>query len=207
MRKWLGLVLIAVILVAGGYYAIVARRGAQPPAGGNPPPALNNPSADSGANSDQSAPPGGNQGAAPQDPAAPAAPDFNLPDLSGSQVSLSQLRGSAVILNFWSTNCPYCRTELETLHRFYQEYGSKGIKVVTVNVLQRETPESVKSYVDKHGYRFPVLLDTKGEASFAYQVSFIPATLVIDGQGRVHQAKTGPVSYGELVQWVQGLTP
>lgn len=205
MRKWLGLVLIAVILVAGGYYALFARNSAQPLAGSNDQ-TLNKPSAGSELNQPP-APGDNNQAQAPEAKDAPLAPDFSLMGLNGNRVSLSQLRGSAVVLNFWSTNCPYCRTELEELHRFYQDYGPKGTKVLTVNVLQRETPESVKKYVEKHGYRFPVLLDTKGEASFAYQVSFIPATLVIDGQGRVRQAKTGPVSYGELVQWVQGLTP
>jgi thiol-disulfide isomerase/thioredoxin len=106
----------------------------------------------------------------------PAA-DFTLQTLGGEEVSLFDYEGKLVFLNFWATWCPPCRAEMPSMERVYNKLPSDSFVILAVNV--NEPKEDVQSFMDEHGYTFPVLLDSDGRVSSIYQVEGIPTTWLI----------------------------
>lgn len=118
----------------------------------------------------------------------PAAPkkdlDFTLPDLSGKPIKLSDYRGKVVMLNFWATWCPPCRSEMPTMQKLHEKMAQKPFAIVAVN-LERGAGDEVRRFVAKNGYTFKVLLDDQGEISSRYSIYSIPTTFIIDKKGKV----------------------
>jgi peroxiredoxin len=110
-----------------------------------------------------------------------AAPDIELSDLAGRPGRLRDYRGRVVLLNFWATWCAPCREEMPALQALAQELGPHGLTVVGVNA--REPRAKVEAFIQEHGLRFPMLLDSDGRAGQAYQVFALPATFVVDRRG------------------------
>lgn len=117
------------------------------------------------------------------------APYFALPTLDGQDISLYDLRGKVVLLNFWTTWCPACRAEKPHLIAAYNDFADQGLVILRVNV--GESPSLVREYVIQKGIPFPVLLDTETEVSMLYQVRVIPATFLIDGEGVIQEVRVG----------------
>lgn len=117
------------------------------------------------------------------------APDFMLPTLDGGTVTLSQLRGKPVFLNFWATWCPACREEMPHIQKLFLEQDTHGFVVLTVDLA--ESPATVKSFMEKEGYTLPVALDTAGRIGNLYNVPPLPTTYILDSQGVVRQVRVG----------------
>ena len=117
------------------------------------------------------------------------APNFKLPNLEGKTVSLSDLRGKPVILNFWTAKCPPCRAEMPLIQQVYEEWSDNGLVVLAINL--GESPSKVKEFVQSYGFSFPVLLDTKGGTAQKYNIRYIPATVFIDKNGIIQVKITG----------------
>jgi thiol-disulfide isomerase/thioredoxin len=126
--------------------------------------------------------------------------DFELEDLEGNMVKLSDLKGKIVFLNFWATWCPPCREEMPHMQAFYDKYKDKDIVVLAVNPNQVENQgindgakaeKKAREYVEKQGFTFPVLLDRDDSAWAVYQQRGIPANYVIDTEGTVKYLKPG----------------
>ncbi|KKM09265.1 hypothetical protein SY88_19775 [Clostridiales bacterium PH28_bin88] len=133
------------------------------------------------------------------------APDFSLPSLTGERVSLSDFRGQVVILNFWATWCPPCKEEMPDLNRFYLEEKDKGVMLLAVNIMQRDTPEGIRSFMKDNGYDMPVLLDESQKVGATYRVAYIPTTYFIDREGIIRYSKTGALNSTEIAYWVEKL--
>jgi thiol-disulfide isomerase/thioredoxin len=119
------------------------------------------------------------------------APDFDLPALTGPAISLSQFSGKPVLINFWASWCPPCRSELPALQAAFEQYGHQ-IGFIAVDV--KESPETVAAFVQEMGLTFPVALDTAGQVSNElYQVRGIPTTIFVDAQGVVSARHVGPL--------------
>lgn len=118
-----------------------------------------------------------------------AASDIELSDLAGQPARLRDFRGRVVLLNFWATWCAPCREEMPALQVLAQELGPQGLAVVGVNL--KEPRSKVEAFVQEHGLRFPMLLDTEGRAGQAYQVFALPATYVVDRRGMLVGAVLG----------------
>ena len=88
-----------------------------------------------------------------------------------------------VLLNFWATWCVPCREEMPALETLSRELGPKGLAVVGVNF--KEPRGEVEAFVREHALRFPMLLDADGRTGQLYQVFALPATFVVDRQGRL----------------------
>ena len=88
------------------------------------------------------------------------APDFQLPDLDGQSVSLSDLRGKPVLLNFWATWCGPCRNEMPYIQAVYDEWSVRGLVVLAVDI--DESPSQVQEFMESNRLSFPVLLDADG---------------------------------------------
>ena len=119
------------------------------------------------------------------------APDFKLRLLSGDAVSLTQLKGSVVVLDFWATWCGPCKLSLPHLDRIYAEYAPKGLKAYAVNVQEKEDEQDVKDFVTDRELKVPVLLDPDGDAARSFRARAIPETVVIGKDGRVRNVFVG----------------
>jgi peroxiredoxin len=111
------------------------------------------------------------------------APDFALPAVVGSNVRLSEYRGQAVIISFWSSRCSVCARQLALLDRLYNTYRSAGLVVLAVSV--DDDPMHAEQYARAHTAGFPLLLDTTKAVSRAYAIDRLPSTVLIDRSGVV----------------------
>ncbi len=109
------------------------------------------------------------------------APDFKLENLDGQSVSLSDLRGKPVLLNFWTTWCDPCRAEMPYLQQVYEEWSGKGLVVLAINI--GESPSEVKRFLQTYNLSLPVLLDTKEATARKYNITGIPTSFFIDKDG------------------------
>jgi len=111
------------------------------------------------------------------------APDFTLDTQDGKAMSLSDLRGQVVMINFWATWCGPCRKEMPLLDALYQRYNRLGFALLGVNV--EEDPSGAAKYLAETPVTFPILFDRANEVSELYQVNAMPSTVLVDRQGNV----------------------
>jgi peroxiredoxin len=120
---------------------------------------------------------------------APMAPTFSLPSRAGDTVSLDQLKGKVVMLNFWASWCGPCRTEMPLLEQMHKRYSSLGFTLVGVNV-EANTADAERWLKDTP-VSFPVLFDRDSKVSKLYDVSAMPSTVFIDRKGNVRYLHKG----------------
>ena len=125
-------------------------------------------------------------------------------DLQGRAWSLADLKGKAVLINFWATWCAPCKEEMPTLQTLH-ELGESNLVLLAVNV--REPLPRVQRYVQSTGLTLPVLPDPRGELAKAWGISVYPSTLLIDTQGVPRQIVTGAVDWSgaEAMGWLRAL--
>jgi peroxiredoxin len=109
------------------------------------------------------------------------APDFTLQNLDGESVSLSDLRGNPVMINFWNTGCPPCRNEMPYLQEVYDENRDTGLVLLTINIGQ--SASTVNDFLEENKLALPVLLDSDGAVTQRYGMPGIPTTFFIDSGG------------------------
>ena len=126
-----------------------------------------------------------------------AAPPFTLALLDGKQLSLADLRGRVVFLNFWASWCPPCREEARELERTWQ--GLKGENVVFVGAQIQDTEENGRAFIKEFGITYPSGSDPSGRISIDYGVWGIPETFLIDADGRITYKHVGGISPAIIV--------
>ncbi|MFC4769874.1 redoxin domain-containing protein [Effusibacillus consociatus] len=133
-----------------------------------------------------------------------AAPDFSLPDLVGNQLSLTDLRGKVILLNFWGSWCDPCKKEMPDLEQVYQAYKDKGVVVLGVNI--GESKVTAKGFMDRLGITFPTVLDADRDVTLnKYKIGPIPTSFFIDRKGVIQHVYTGPMSAGYIENQIQTL--
>lgn len=149
-----------------------------------------------------SAPPAGGRTGAPGN--RNAAPDFTVTDGGGNRVSTADLSGKPVILNFWATWCPPCRSELPAFDKLYRQYGNEvSFMMIDLTDGYRETVEGVRKFISENGYTFPVYYDTEGSAAEAYNVSSIPFTVAVGRNGNIVGTHLGAMSEAALEKLIK----
>ena len=131
------------------------------------------------------------------------APDFSLSDANGSIVSLSSLRGRVVLVNFWATWCAPCRVEMPWFAELQRQRGNEGLAVVGISV-DEDGWTSVRPYATAHHIDYRLAVDTAAIAQ-AYDVDALPATFLIDRDGRVAFAHRGLVPRETYEQEISAL--
>ena len=121
-------------------------------------------------------------------------PDFKSNTVDARPLSLADLRGKVVVVNFWATWCLECRSEMPVLERLYRELGSQGLAVVAVNV--RESTETVRHFAEELRLTFPLLLDHDGKINASYGVIGLPTTFLVGRDGRAIAYAIGPREWG-----------
>ena len=128
-----------------------------------------------------------------------AAMDFTVYDADGNQVSLSDFFGKPILINFWATWCPPCKSELPDFDRVYADYG-EDVVFMMVNMTDgsRDTVESASAFVADNGYSFPVYYDCDLNAAYTYGASSIPMTVLIDADANIVGAQIGILTEEQL---------
>jgi cytochrome c biogenesis protein CcmG/thiol:disulfide interchange protein DsbE len=128
-----------------------------------------------------------------------AAYNFELEDLNGKMVKLSDYKGQVVVVNYFATWCEPCVEEAPDLEAFEQEYGDK-YKLLIID--RGETQDRVKKFVKEHKTTSTYLFDFNDKVSKKYNVVAQPETFVIDKKGIIREHHIGPITKEELYDLV-----
>lgn len=123
------------------------------------------------------------------------APAFQLNDINGNRVSLNDSLGKPVLLTFWASWSLDCRLEMPVIQQVYNAWQSKGLVVLTVDILNsrpEETPTNLENFMGTNNFTFPVLLDPVQLATIQYHVSDTPTNILIDKDGFIREITPGP---------------
>jgi thiol-disulfide isomerase/thioredoxin len=128
------------------------------------------------------------------------APDFTLTNLTGEEVSLSDYRGTPVMVNFWATWCPPCRAEMPLIQSYQDKFGDDFV-VLAVN--GGDTLEQVQSFADANGYTLNFLLDPEISVADLYKVRGFPTSLFIDSAGNLQAVHIGELKAALFDSYLQ----
>lgn len=131
------------------------------------------------------------------------APELSLYNLNGQLVSLTDYRQDIVLVNNWATWCPPCKEEMPILLKYFQEHSAQGFMMIGIEA--GDPADQVEKFVKEYGINFPVLLDPDTLALIAFENESLPSSYVIDRNGSVILAWTGPISHAMLEKYVTPL--
>ncbi len=137
------------------------------------------------------------------DKKSPVAPAWELKDLEGKAVKLSDFKGKVVLLNFWATWCPPCREEIPDLIALQNQYRDQGLAVIGIS-FDRE-PGTVKSFAARHKINYPLVMADQETAAAYGNVEAIPTTFFIDREGKVAGAHAGGADKATLEAGIKPL--
>lgn len=121
-------------------------------------------------------------------------PPLELPDLSGKKQSLESFKGKVVLVNFWATWCPPCRTEMPSMWRLKNKFKNKPFEILAVDM--GEDKKIVRAFMpDKMERDFVVLLDSEGIALKEWKIFAFPTSFLIDKKGQIRYALYGALEW------------
>ncbi|RJP50637.1 MAG: TlpA family protein disulfide reductase [Anaerolineaceae bacterium] len=127
-------------------------------------------------------------------------PDFTLDLLGGGSVSLSDLRGKVVLINFWTSWCPPCRLEMPAIEKTFRNYKDLGLVVIGLNLTAQDSELDVAGFVQEIGMTFPVALDRDNAIGNLYRVTALPTSFFIDRNGIIRSVVVGGPMSEALIQ-------
>lgn len=134
------------------------------------------------------------------------APDFTLKTLDGKTMTLSELKGKKVVLNFWATWCPPCKEEMPFFQQYYEKYADEdNVEIVAVNITLKDKLDQVKSFVESYHLTFPILLMEEEDLMETYRIYTIPSTFMINTKGEIEKQILGPLDVDTLRDYVTNL--
>jgi cytochrome c biogenesis protein CcmG, thiol:disulfide interchange protein DsbE len=133
------------------------------------------------------------------------APAFDLQTLDGGRMSLAELPGSPVVLNFWASWCIPCREEAPLLTAADAAYRSQGLRVL--GVVYQDSAENARDFMERYGQGYAGLLDADGRTAIDYGVFGIPETFFIDRAGIVRSRQLGALTEADLRRQIEAIVP
>ncbi len=141
------------------------------------------------------------------------APDFEVEDLDGGLVRLSDHSGDVVLVNIWATWCLPCREEMPSMERLYQEIGGDGFEIMAVSIdaelgffdLTGNVGGDIREFANSLGLTFPILHDPSGGIMRLYRATAVPETFLIGRDGIIYKKVAGGTEWDapqhkELIQ-------
>lgn len=126
------------------------------------------------------------------------APDFELENLAGDKVKLSDFVGKKVMLNFWATWCPPCKAEIPDMQKLsLEEQGN--IVILAVNI---DPENDVAGFAKQMGVTFPILLDKTNKVNKTYQIISIPTSYFIDEKGLIKYKHIGAMDIKAMKKYI-----
>ena len=136
---------------------------------------------------------------------APVAPDFTVYDGSGKPVSLSEMTGAPLVLNFWASWCPPCKEELPDFDEAWRTNLEVRFMMINLTDGGQETRETAQAFIDETGYGFPVYFDEDMDAADTYGVTAIPTTVFINRDGTISSTYVGMMTAQALEEGLAGI--
>lgn len=132
-----------------------------------------------------------------------AAPDFTLSLFDGGQLTLSELQGQVVVVNFWASWCVPCRDEAPILEQAWQRYRDQG--VVFVGVAYLDTDKESKAFLEEFKVTYPNGPDLGTKIAPTYRLAGVPETFFIDKSGQIADLEIGPLTETRLASAIEKL--
>ena len=126
---------------------------------------------------------------------ARAATDFVLQDISGASIQLHEKQGKVVLLNFWASWCPPCVKEIPSMNRLAQSFDKNHFEIVSVNF--KESPQTIRDFLQQVQVDFPVLIDQDGVVSASYEIFSFPSSFLIDAQGQLRYSVNAAIEWDD----------
>ena len=135
------------------------------------------------------------------DVAGAVAPQFELPvlDSKGKTLKLSDLKGKAVVLNFWATYCVPCKTEMPWLVQMQKQYGAQGLQIVGVTK-DGDSEKLASEFSKKMGINYPILVGTEKVEDLYGGIGGLPTTFFIDRSGKVVVRRLGQMKEDQILE-------
>jgi thiol-disulfide isomerase/thioredoxin len=132
------------------------------------------------------------------------APNFTVVDVNSYDTELSEFAGKPVVLNFWASWCPPCKTEMPDFEEAYKKYKD-DVEFMMVDLVDGtyETFETGKNFIKKSGYTFPVYFDIYQSGAEKYNISGIPHTVFINANGEIVFTYTGAIPGYVLIKNIE----
>ncbi|MDR2903184.1 MAG: redoxin domain-containing protein [Clostridiales bacterium] len=133
--------------------------------------------------------------------------DFTMTDMDGTETKLADSFGKPIVLNFWASWCPPCKSEMPEFNKVYTELG-ETVQFMMVDLVdgQQETVETGAAYIAEQGFTFPVYFDTLGEGGTFYGIRSIPTTIFIDAEGSIVTGVEGAIDEETLRRGIAMIT-
>jgi len=128
-------------------------------------------------------------------------PEVVLPSLDGGYISLSNLEGRVIVLNFWAAWCAPCSKEIGALNGLARVYKND----IAVIGITNDDPRTIRDFIRLQPIAYPVLLDSQSNIHKRFEVLEIPATFIVDRGGVLRKKYSGPVDIGELGAVIESL--
>lgn len=134
------------------------------------------------------------------------APDFELIDLEGNPIKLSDFKGTPVLLNFWASWCGPCKAEMPHMEKLYKDKKDDSFEILAVNATTSEkNRNNVDKFIDEYQLTFPIPLDEKGSVSHQYDIIGYPTSYLIDSDGIIRSKVLGPLDEERLEKEIKRL--
>jgi cytochrome c biogenesis protein CcmG/thiol:disulfide interchange protein DsbE len=134
-----------------------------------------------------------------------AAPDFILTTFKGTTISLQDLRGKPVVINFWASWCPPCRIEAPLIERTWRAYKDRDLIFLGINIQDRK--QDALNYIREFAITYPNGPDPTGEISIDYGVSGLPVTFFVSRDGKVVRRWVGAIEKSVLINSIEEIMP
>jgi peroxiredoxin len=122
-------------------------------------------------------------------PSSALAPDFILKTIDDQEITLSQLKGKVVLLDFWATWCGPCRESIPHLVHLYKTYRENGFEMIGIS-LDKGDPQVVRNFAKSMDIPYPIVIASE-KVVRNYKVTKIPTSFLIDKEGRIRESITG----------------
>jgi cytochrome c biogenesis protein CcmG/thiol:disulfide interchange protein DsbE len=121
------------------------------------------------------------------------APDFHLKAVTGSKesISMQQMRGQVVLLDFWGTFCQPCKKSFPKLEELNSKYAASGLRVIGVSEDEEDDKDKIPAFAGAYGAKFPLVWDQDKSIARQYKPETMPTTFIIDKKGFVRFAHVG----------------
>lgn len=134
------------------------------------------------------------------------APEFSLYSDQQELINIKDLKGKAVIINFWASWCPPCRAEMPAIEIVSRDFSQEGLVVLAVNATHQDDRQEIQTFVQELNLTFPILYDELGTVNQLYQVSALPTTFFVNTDGVIQDVVIGgPMSEALLRARVEQL--
>jgi peroxiredoxin len=131
---------------------------------------------------------------------------YQLTDLDGRPIRLADLRGKAVWINFWTTWCPPCQSEVPILRDMAERYRARGLELVAISV-QETSPADVKAYADRYQLGYTIGFDGSGKIFHAYKAYGLPTQVFIDPNGVIASIVGAPLDEAGAIAQIEAILP